>query len=351
MLYARIKKDFGDFTLDLEFENKKETLALFGASGCGKSMTLRCIAGIVQPDEGRIVLNNRVLFDSEKNINLLSQERKVGLLFQNYALFPNMTLAENLAIGLPREKRKDFHLVEEKIDAFSLRGLENNYPHQLSGGQEQRAALARMLLNEPEILMLDEPFSALDEHLRWQMEQELIFLLKENKISTLYVSHNKDEVFRICDRIAVMDRGSIEEIGTRERIFSNPKTYNSALLTGCQNISKIKKVSPKKLYALDWGLEIDTDEYIGDHIKYLGIHNHSIHLADRDKDENKFPFRIIDVLKNYSTSTLILSPSKKESLDSKSYIYLEVPKDGTRDFEEGEKIELSFKKENLLLLK
>ena len=134
-------------------------------------MTLKCIAGIEKPDEGQIVLNNRVLFDRQEKINLLPQERKVGLLFQNYALFPNMTLEENIAIGIPKNCKNKQKVIEEKIDAFSLKGLEKNYPHQLSGGQQQRVALARMLVNEPEILMLDEPFSALDEHLRWKMEQ------------------------------------------------------------------------------------------------------------------------------------------------------------------------------------
>src|SRR5690554_5287132 len=143
MLYVNIKKSFKDFSLDIEFETNKETLALFGPSGCGKSMTLKCIAGIEKPDEGEIILNNRILFSSKKKINLSPQKRKVGLLFQNYALFPNMTLEENIKIGIPKNHPNKDEIVKEIIKGFSLEGLENNYPHQLSGGQQQRTALGR----------------------------------------------------------------------------------------------------------------------------------------------------------------------------------------------------------------
>lgn len=171
-------------------------------------MTLKCIAGIEKPDSGKIILNGKVLFDSENNINLPPQERNVGLLFQNYALFPNMTLKENIIAGVKDEKNKKF--VDNLISDFSLNGLENHYPNQLSGGQQQRVALARMLINEPEIIMLDEPFSALDEHLKWSMEKELSGIIKKFTGPVLYVSHNKDEVFRLSDNISVMDRGSCQ---------------------------------------------------------------------------------------------------------------------------------------------
>lgn len=350
MIYANIKKDFGDFSLDIEFESNNETLSLFGASGCGKSMTLKCIAGIVKPDEGEIVLNDRTLFNSKKKINLLSRQRNVGLLFQNYALFPNMTLRENLVISLPRKKKKNIELIDEKIRTFSLSGLENNYPHQLSGGQQQRVALARMLLNEPEILMLDEPFSALDEHLRWKMEQELIVILKESNVSTLYVSHNKDEVFRISDKVAVLNNGSIEEIDTKESIFSNPRTLNAAILTGCKNISKAKKIGDKKVYAVDWGIEINTDEYVGEDIHHIGIHTHNIHISNDVTKENTFKFKILDVLESFSTCTLILCSASKQSLKSEDYIFLDLSKDKTFDIKNSTSAYLEFKKEDVLLL-
>lgn len=202
-LYVKIKKDFGSFLLDTEFEAQEEVFGILGESGCGKSITLRCIAGVLTPDEGRIELDGTVYFDSEKKINLKPQERHVGLLFQNYALFPNMNVVQNLRTGLRKQKlnkeqeQKALHDIMEK---FYLQGLEHHRPSQLSGGQQQRVALARILLAKPRILMLDEPFAALDEFLRWKLELELEDIIKEFGGTTLFVSHNRDEIYRICDQ-------------------------------------------------------------------------------------------------------------------------------------------------------
>ncbi|WP_336513072.1 sulfate/molybdate ABC transporter ATP-binding protein [Clostridium sp. Cult3] len=337
----------------MEFETCDETLAFLGASGCGKSMTLKCIAGIEKPDEGQIVLNNRVLFDSQEKINLLPQERKVGLLFQNYALFPNMTLEENIAIGVPKNCKNKQKVIEEKINTFSLKGLENNYPHQLSGGQQQRVALARMLVNEPEILMLDEPFSALDEHLRWKMEQELIDILRENQGSAIYVSHNKDEVYRICDRIAILHDGKIEEIKDKESLFNNPKTYNSAILTGCENISKVEQISENKVYAIDWGVELICKEIIDEDIKYVGIHKHEINLYPKIGLENSFELKLIDVIRNRSSYTLVLSSIARDSRDASSHIYAELSQDefNKHSFDSMGLVYVNINPESLLLLR
>ena len=163
-LEVNIRKSFSSFTLDVAFEAGDETLGFLGASGCGKSLTMRCIAGIETPDEGRIVVNDRVFFDSERKINLTPQQRKTALLFQSYMLFPNLTVAENVAAGIGREASKADRdaLVAAELKRFGLEGFDRRYPAQLSGGQQQRVALARMLAARPGILMLDEPFSALD---------------------------------------------------------------------------------------------------------------------------------------------------------------------------------------------
>lgn len=352
MLYARIKKKFGDFLLDVEFETNEETLALLGASGCGKSMTLKCIAGIENPDEGQIVLNDRILFDSTKKINLPSRNRKVGLLFQNYALFPNMTLEENISIGVPKNHPYKSKIIKEKIKTFSLEGLENNYPHQLSGGQQQRVALARMLVNEPEILMLDEPFSALDEHLRWQMEQELIDILRKHNDSALYVSHNKDEVYRICDRIAVLNNGKIEEINHKENLFNNPKSLNTAMLIGCRNISRIEKISQNKIYAIDWNLELTCSNVVNGNMKYVGIHTENINLCSDNESVNNFRLNIINIIRNLHSYTLVLDNTIEDKGHSESLIYMKIFENDfyKNDLSLGKSICVNFNPEKLLLL-
>ena len=161
--------------MDISLTAGNETLGFLGASGCGKSLTLRCIAGVETPDEGRIVVNDRVFFDSEKKINLSPQERKTALLFQNYQLFPNLSVAENVAAGMdPKmDKEERAELVHKYLALFGLAGFEKRYPMRLSGGQQQRVALARMLAARPKILMFDEPFSALDAHLKESLQRSV----------------------------------------------------------------------------------------------------------------------------------------------------------------------------------
>ena len=221
-LLVDIKKDFGRFRLDAAFETDSgSVMGLLGASGCGKSVTLKCVAGIERPDEGRIVLDGRVLFDSVKRIDLTPQQRRVGYLFQNYALFPNMTLAQNIAVGV-RDRAKRKETVARLVKAFYLEGSEGKYPRQLSGGQQQRTALARILAIEPEALLLDEPFSALDSYLKWQVELELAELLDIFPGPVLFVTHDRDEVHRLCGRVCVLDSGRAQEVRSVEELFSAP---------------------------------------------------------------------------------------------------------------------------------
>ncbi len=205
-LTVDIEKRFKGFTLRAAFEAGNETLALLGASGCGKSMTLRCIAGIEKPDRGRIVLDGVTLFDSGSHIDLKPQQRRVGLMFQHYALFPQMTVAQNVACGA-RAFLKGPALdkaVADALNAFGLAELKDRLPGQLSGGQQQRTALARIMIGKPDILMLDEPFSALDSHLRFLMEQEVRQVIRRFGKTVLLVSHNRDEVFRMAARVAIL---------------------------------------------------------------------------------------------------------------------------------------------------
>ena len=233
-LEVNIEKKLNGFTLRSEFTAGNTATALLGASGCGKSMTLRCIAGIVKPDMGRIVLDGRVLFDSEQHIDLPPQQRGVGLLFQNYALFPNMTVEQNILCGLKAEKDKAARKArcEEMLRAMRLDGLAARRPAELSGGQQQRTALARILVGKPKILMLDEPFSALDSYLREEVEGEVGALLAGFSGTALLVTHNRDEAYRLCPEMIVMDGGRVLRAGATKAVFADPQSTTAARLTG-----------------------------------------------------------------------------------------------------------------------
>lgn len=208
-LIADFTKKTGDFRLSVNIKTHCKKLGLFGASGSGKSMTLKCIAGIETPDEGIISLGGRVLFDSSKKINLKPQQRKIGYLFQSYALFPNMTVRENIMAGIRDPQLKD-ELFESSVKSFALHGLEKKYPSQLSGGQQQRVALARVIASQPDLLLLDEPMSALDEELRTNTEKEIEKVMDASK-GTIFVSHSRKEVFRLCDEISFVKSGIVDE--------------------------------------------------------------------------------------------------------------------------------------------
>lgn len=302
-IFVDIEKNKGDFQLKVKFSAENETIALLGASGCGKTMTLKCIAGIEKPDRGRIILDGVTIFDSEKRINLTPQQRHIGLLFQNYALFPNMTVRENIEAGSKRERNihRRTQLVESVISSFGLSELLGRYPHQLSGGQQQRVALARILVSDPHILLLDEPFSALDSHLHFQLEQEVRNLIHAFGKTVVYVSHNREEVYRMADKIAVMHTGKIETIGSKTDVFSCPKTLQTAILTGCKNISRIEKLSEDIVYALDWGVELDVGKC--QNAKYVGIRMHDLVYGDI---ENCIDCQVIEVVENPFSNTVML---------------------------------------------
>lgn len=292
-LYVNIKKRLGDFVLDVEFATEKGVSGLLGASGCGKTLTLRSIAGIMTPDEGTIVLNGNTLFDSAKRVNLPPQHRRVGYLFQNYALFPNMTVEQNIACGLYREKDKSARksAVAEMIKIMRLGGLEKHRPHQLSGGQQQRAALARILVGRPEILLLDEPFSALDSYLKDKLMTELWNILKTFEKDTLLVTHSRDEAYKLCATLAVMDNGRLKGVGGTKDIFADPRTRAGAALTGCKNIIEARKAGGTRVEVPAWGVIFDAGRPVGDGLCAIGVRAH--HFG-ADKTENTFPIRVVD---------------------------------------------------------
>ena len=286
-LFVDIHKKLGKFALDASFETPGDVTGLLGASGSGKSMTLKCIAGIEKPDHGRIVLDGVTLFDSERRINLSPQERKVGFLFQNYALFPNMNARQNILCGLRGESREEKERkLSEILDMTQLRGLEKHKPHQLSGGQQQRVALARILIGSPRLLMLDEPFSSLDSHLRGQLQIQLQELLKQFGKDVLMVTHSRDEAYRLCKRIALIDGGGIIAHKDTKELFADPESRQAALLTGCKNIVDAHKSGEFEVEVPQWGIRLVTAQPIRDNLCAVGIRAH--YFNPRSK-QNSFP--------------------------------------------------------------
>ena len=283
LLKVDIQKELKEFNLEMDFELKQGCLGILGPSGCGKSMTLKSIAGIVDPDSGFISLNTgeeTVYYDSNKKTNLKPQKRNVGYLFQNYALFPNMTVEENVAVGLG--ENQDKKIVSEMIERFHLQGLEKRYPRQLSGGQQQIVALARILAYGPDVILLDEPFSAMDTVLKERLRIELIKLLDYYNGLSILVTHDRDEAFQFCDEIIVMDQGKIIAKGPTHDVFENPGKVQVALLTGCKNISKIEVIDDYHLKALEWGVTFEVSEKITSNISHIGIRAHDFTPAEKE---------------------------------------------------------------------
>lgn len=314
-LEVDIRKKAGDFQLNVAFSTDQEIFAILGASGCGKSMTLKCIAGIEKPDEGKIVINGRVVYDSAAKINVPPRKRKVGYMFQDYALFPNMTVEENIMSGMgkkpPREKVREF------IRRFQLKGLEKHLPSQISGGQKQRTALARMMASEPEILLLDEPLSALDSYLKWQMEEELLAMLSDVGKSILFVSHSRDEVYHLCDRICVMHNGHVETVKGKKEFFRDPGTVAGARISGCRNIAPAVRTGPDTLEVPDWGIRFKTERGIPENLAYAGIRAHEIEVLgqeERDREYGCARMHVVRLLEQQFESELILACGPGESV-------------------------------------
>ncbi len=275
-LLVDIEKKVGRFYLKSKFSVETERFALLGASGCGKTMTLRCIAGIERPDRGRIQLGDRVLFDAEKKINVPARERRIGYLFQNHALFPNMTVRKNILCSA-----KDKRYAERLIERFSLTDVAEQYPAELSGGQSQRTALARLLAARPEVILLDEPFSQLDNYLRTRIEHEILDILEEFQGPSILVTHDRNEAYRMADRIGVMEAGTLVEVQDKQGFFDHPETVAAARLTGCKNISRLEMREDGTHYASDWGIPLRLLEqpgapaYVGYRAHYFSFVNPS----------------------------------------------------------------------------
>ena len=311
-LEVDIEKSMGGFRLEAAFAAGNETLGFLGASGCGKSLTLRCIAGIEKPDAGRIVVNGTTFFDKapgrRAKVDLTPQQRKTALLFQNYMLFPNMTVRQNVMAGMDRGMQPESRdrIVEAQVRRFGLVGLEGRYPAQLSGGQQQRVALARMLAANPGILMLDEPFSALDAHLKSSLEQNLIGLFEEFEGTILYVSHDIDEAYRFCDRIAVVDAGHIDEIGPKDQVVHHPSSLAAVKLSGCKNTTSAVYAGEHEVRLPEWGVSVHTADQVPRDVKWFGVRAFMLRRAS-EPGVNVFRVRADRVSDSRFERTVMLS--------------------------------------------
>lgn len=255
MLELDIRARLQGFVLDIALQTQNgEILGLFGPSGTGKSLTLRAVAGLLRPEAGRIVLNGRVLFDADAGVDAPPEARRVGYVPQNYALFPHLTVTGNIAYGLvERPKCERRTQVAEMVRLMRLEGMEGRRPHELSGGQQQRVALARALITGPELLLLDEPFAALDGAIRSRLQNELLTIQNRFRIPTLLVTHDLGEAYALSDRLAIIENGRVLQVGPKEEVLRRPAGRTVARLVGTKNIFDARVVESNGYGAvLNW---------------------------------------------------------------------------------------------------
>jgi len=357
----------GGFRLEVAFRASGAPLGILGPSGAGKSLTLRTIAGLERPDRGRISLDGRVLFDSASGVDCPSRDRRVGLLFQNYALFPHLSVAENIAFGmrgLPRDESD--RRIARQIEAVHLEGLEARYPAALSGGQQQRVALARALAPEPQALLLDEPFSALDAHLRGEIERELREALAGYRGAALFVSHNLEEAYRFCGELVVLADGKIVAAGPKEDLFRHPPGLEVARLTGCKNFSRAHAAADGRIEALDWGCTLRVAQTVPATLGHIAIRAHHIrvHAASAHDphstgagdsqsvvSENSFPCWLAAATEAPFRVTLYLRLHAPAASSSDFHVQAEISKDVWETFKnEAHPWRVEFSADRLFLL-
>ena len=346
-LQVDIRKQLGDFCLTARFTAENgEPLALLGASGCGKSVTLRCVAGILKPDEGHIELDGQVLFDSAGRVDLPPQKRHVGYLFQQYALFPNMTVFQNIAVVVPDKARRPA-VTAELLRRFQLEEVAALRPRQISGGQQQRAALARILASEPKAILLDEPFAALDSYLKYQLELELQDTLRSFPGAALWVTHDRGEAYRNCRRVCVMDRGVSEPVMAMEELFRHPGTVSAARLSGCKNYTAAVPDGDRVVLP-EWGLTLEYGGPIPAGVTQAGIRSHHVHPA-APESVNPIPCTVAKVIEDVFGMIVLLRPDGWQ--EGAPLLRMELPKEEWAALPGRERLTVTVAPENILLLK
>ena len=302
-----VSKKLDGFSLDMHFQSESKRIGILGASGAGKSMTLKCIAGIETPDKGSISVDGKTLFDSASKVNIPPQKRNTGYMFQSFALFPNMTVEGNIGAGVKVRKEER---VAQMVKKFHLAGLEKRYPRELSGGQQQRVALARIMAYEPDVILLDEPFSALDVYLKDRLQVELSEFLSDYEGTVIMVSHSRDEIYRFAEEVIVLKDGKAVRQGKTKEVFSDPVVKEAAVLTGCKNFTDIEKIDDTSFRCIDWGITVKGN--VPSYADCIGYRAHDfIPLSDntgipfRLKSISEYPFETNYYIETESEDNLI----------------------------------------------
>jgi molybdate transport system permease protein len=323
-----VEKELKNFSLQVAFETGQGAVGLLGASGAGKSMTLRMIAGIDRPDSGRIVLNGRVLFDSTAGRNISAARRRIGVVFQDYALFPHMTVAENIGFGLSaldEEERQE--RVAKQLESMHIAELAGRYPQEISGGQRQRVAIARCMATEPRALLFDEPFAALDPHLRRRMEEQLRETLAGYRGAVIFVTHDMEEAFRFCTDLLVLDSGRVVASAPKHQLFERPQTVAAAQLTGCKNIADAWRVGANRVAVGAWNCELETAEPVPHALTHVGIRSHQIVFQRASKDPNTFSCWLVSTSEAPHEMTLYLRLHTMPRPGDAAHLQADVPKE------------------------
>jgi molybdate ABC transporter permease protein len=326
-LEVAVERSLENFTLRIALSAGQGSVGLLGPSGSGKSMTLRMIAGVSRPDRGRIVLNGRVLFDSATGENIPAAKRRVGLVFQDYALFPHLTVAENVGFGLSRfAKAERAARIWKQLEQMGIGELAHRYPGQISGGQRQRVAIARCMAMEPDALLLDEPFAALDPHLRRRTEEQLRSTLAGFKGAVVFVTHDMEEAFRFCSDLQVLDDGRVIASGPKHALFEHPRTVAAARLTGCKNIARARRVGPDCIQVDAWNCRLRTAIEVPEALTHVGVRSHQLDFQ-ADGGENTFPCWLVSTSEAPHEMTLYLRLHAKPESGEAPHLQADVAKD------------------------
>jgi molybdate transport system permease protein len=330
-----VEKTLGSFKLAVQFVAGRGAVGLLGVSGAGKSMTLRLIAGVITPDRGRIVLSGRVLFDSRLGEYISPAHRHIGVVFQDYALFPHMTVEENIAFGLDElddAERKS--RVRQQLEKMHITELADRYPCEISGGQRQRVAIARAMAIEPNALLLDEPFAALDPYLRRQMEEQLRGTLRSYNGVVIFVTHDMEEAFRFCRELLVLDGGQVIASGPKHLLFEQPRSVVAARLTGCKNITAARPISANQIAVEAWDCNLSLAAPFTGTIRHVGYRSHQFRFQQNVGEENVFPGWLIETSETPHEMTLYLRLHHPPQPGEQYQLQADIPKEYWRTLSE-----------------